>query len=35
LDNLVIRTERLSKNYGRHLGIADVDIEVRTGEVCG
>ena len=31
----VIRTERLSKNYGRHLGIADVDIEVRAGEVFG
>ncbi len=35
MDNLVIRTERLSKNYGRHLGIADVDIEVRAGEVFG
>jgi ABC-2 type transport system ATP-binding protein len=35
LDNVVIRTERLSKNYGRHLGIADVDIEVRAGEVFG
>ncbi len=31
----VIRTERLSKTYGRHLGIADVDIEVRAGEVFG
>ncbi len=35
MDNEVIRTERLSKNYGRHLGIADVDIEVRAGEVFG
>jgi len=35
LKNTVIRTERLSKNYGRHLGIADVDIEVRAGEVFG
>lgn len=31
----IIRTERLSKNYGRHLGIADVDIEVHAGEVFG
>ena len=31
----VIRTECLSKRYGRHLGIADVDIEVRGGEVFG
>jgi ABC-2 type transport system ATP-binding protein len=31
----VIRTERLSKNYGRRLGIADVGIEVRAGEVFG
>ncbi len=31
----VIRSERLSKNYGRHLGIADVAIEVRAGEVFG
>jgi len=35
LDRPIIRTERLSKNYGRHLGIADVDIEVRAGEVFG
>jgi ABC-2 type transport system ATP-binding protein len=32
---MVIRTESLSKNYGRHLGIAGVDIEVRPGEVFG
>jgi ABC-2 type transport system ATP-binding protein len=31
----VIRTERVSKNYGRRLGIADVDIEVFAGEVFG
>jgi ABC-2 type transport system ATP-binding protein len=35
LENVVIRTERLSKNYGRHPGIADVDIEVHAGEVFG
>jgi ABC-2 type transport system ATP-binding protein len=35
LENVVIRTERLSKNYGRHLGIDGVDIEVRAGEVFG
>ena len=33
--NTVIRTERLSKNYGRRLGIADVDMEVFAGEVFG
>ena len=32
---VVIRTERLSKNYGRRLGIADVSIEVYAGEVFG
>ena len=31
----VIKTEGLSKNYGRRLGIADVDIEVFAGEVFG
>jgi len=31
----VIRTERLSKNYGRRLGIAAVDLEVKAGEVFG
>ena len=35
MPDIVIRTERLSKNYGRHLGIAAVDIEVRAGEVFG
>ena len=33
--NTVIRTEHLSKNYGRRLGIADVDMEVFAGEVFG
>lgn len=31
----MIRTEHLSKNYGRHLGIADIGIEVHAGEVFG
>jgi ABC-2 type transport system ATP-binding protein len=31
----VIRTERLSKNYGRRLGIVDVDLDVHAGEVFG
>ncbi len=35
MPDTVIRVERLSKNYGRHLGIADVDIEVHAGEVLG
>ena len=33
--DIVIRTARLSKNYGRRLGIADVDMEVFAGEVFG
>ncbi len=33
--DIVIRTERLSKNYGRRVGIADVDMEVFAGEVFG
>jgi ABC-2 type transport system ATP-binding protein len=35
LENTIIRTERLCKNYGRQLGIADVNIAVRAGEVFG
>ncbi len=35
MEKIVIKTEGLSKNYGRRLGIADVDIEVFAGEVFG
>ena len=31
----VIRTERLTKSYGEHRGIVDVDLEVQAGEVFG
>ena len=31
----VIRTEQLTKSYGTHRGIVDVDLEVRQGEVFG
>jgi ABC-2 type transport system ATP-binding protein len=31
----VIRTERLTKSYGGHRGIVDVDLEVQAGEVFG
>jgi ABC-2 type transport system ATP-binding protein len=31
----VIRTERLTKSYGEHRGIVDVDLEVHAGEVFG
>jgi ABC-2 type transport system ATP-binding protein len=31
----IIRTERLSKTYGAHRGIEDVDLEVGLGEVFG
>jgi ABC-2 type transport system ATP-binding protein len=31
----VIRTEQLTKSYGSHRGIADVDLEVNEGEVFG
>ena len=31
----VIRTERLSKAYGVHRGISDLDLEVRQGEIFG
>ncbi len=32
---LAIRTERLTKYYGKARGILDVDLEVRTGEIFG
>jgi ABC-2 type transport system ATP-binding protein len=31
----VIRTERLTKSYGAHRGIVDVDLEIQAGEVFG
>ena len=31
----VIRTERLTKAYGEHRGISDVDLEVAEGEIFG
>jgi ABC-2 type transport system ATP-binding protein len=31
----VIRTEKLTKSYGTHRGIVDVDLEVQQGEVFG
>ncbi len=31
----VIRTEKLTKSYGSHRGIVDVDLEVQPGEVFG
>ena len=31
----VIRTEKLTKSYGSHRGIVDVDLEVQVGEVFG
>ena len=31
----IIRTERLTKSYGAHRGIVDVDLEVEPGEVFG
>lgn len=31
----VIRTEKLTKNYGTHRGIVDVDLEVQRGEIFG
>jgi ABC-2 type transport system ATP-binding protein len=33
--NAVIRTERLTKSYGPHRGIVDLDLEVRQGEIFG
>ena len=35
MQKTVIKTEGLSKNYGRRLGIAEVNIEVTTGEIFG
>lgn len=35
MKNIVIRTVRLSKNYGSRVGIADVSLEVYAGEVLG
>jgi ABC-2 type transport system ATP-binding protein len=34
-DELVINTKKLTKYYGRRLGIEDVDLEVKRGEVFG
>ena len=31
----IIRTEKLTKSYGSHRGIVDLDLEVREGEVFG
>jgi ABC-type multidrug transport system ATPase subunit len=31
----VIRTEKLTKSYGTHRGIVDVDLEVQPGEIFG
>ena len=31
----VIRTEKLTKSYGTHRGIVEVDLEVQRGEVFG
>lgn len=31
----VIRLEQLSKHYGKHLGVADLDLEVKSGEIFG
>ena len=33
--NSIIRTEKLTKTYGSHRGIVDVDLEVGEGEVFG
>ena len=32
---LVIRTENLTKNYGRKIGVQDLTLEVEPGEVFG
>jgi ABC-2 type transport system ATP-binding protein len=34
-DQPIIRTEELTKSYGRHRGIIDVSLEVQPGEVFG
>ena len=31
----VIETEKLTKSYGKHRGIVDVDLEVQQGEIFG
>jgi ABC-2 type transport system ATP-binding protein len=31
----IIRTERLTKSYGRHRGIVEVDLDVQQGEIFG
>lgn len=33
--NAIIRTEKLTKSYGTHRGIVDVDLEVAEGEIFG
>jgi ABC-2 type transport system ATP-binding protein len=33
--NPVIKTEHLTKNYGEHRGITDLDLEVEPGEIFG
>jgi ABC-2 type transport system ATP-binding protein len=35
MSEAVIRTDRLTKSYGKHRGITDISIEVRPGEVFG
>lgn len=35
MDDVVLRTEALTKFYGRDRGIIDVDVEIRRGEVFG
>jgi ABC-2 type transport system ATP-binding protein len=32
---MIIQTEKLTKYYGRHRGVVDLDLEVREGEVFG
>ncbi len=34
-NNIIINTSKLTKYYGRRLGIEDVDLEVKRGEVFG
>jgi len=34
-DDVVLRTVRLTKRYGRHLALADLDLEVERGRVHG
>src|SRR5688500_6837515 len=35
IDNVVVRTNRLTKRYGRSLAVAGVDLEVGQGEIFG